>query len=238
MAGGGQSGMSGGSAPYTAPTGGGGMLGQNTTNMGTPNFNQMVTQAYGGIGRAGFGTGDNQIDQPGFNYWTNALQSGALNPADFQSTFSRAASTPPEGFDATKNPALAATYANNAQIAQNQALSQVSGARPAPGAPQYYQPVYQPQYQNFGVMNPMGVSQYGQMGGFNPYMMYTPFNQYAGGPQSPFDYAAMQPSPAQTMPGASQPILTKSTQRGGRGGRGGFGGMRMASGGIAALLDK
>ena len=53
--------------------------------------------------------------------------------------------------------------------------------RPLAGSAQFFQPVYQPQYQDFNMGNRMGVSQYGQQpsfgGGFMP-QMQTPFNPY------------------------------------------------------------
>jgi hypothetical protein len=44
---------------------------------------------------------------------------------------------------------------------QNAVMAQVSGARPSSSDPQFYQPVYQGQYQNYATTNPLGVSQYG-----------------------------------------------------------------------------
>jgi len=77
----------------------------------------------------------------------------------------------------------------------NQIVTQagMASGRPLPGSAQFYQPIYQPQYQNYSMTNPMGVSQYGQgFGGYNPYVMQmqTPFNPYSGrydyGMQTPF----------------------------------------------------
>lgn len=102
----------------------------------TPNAANMnlVNQAYGNIGRASVGSNLNQIDQGGQNYWMNQLNSGAIRPQDFASIFSSAAQA--------AQPATANMY-------QNQALSQISGARPSGEAQQFYQPVYQSQYQNY-----------------------------------------------------------------------------------------
>lgn len=52
-----------------------------------PDYEQMVRDAYGSIGRTGIGTEASNIDQEGFNNWVNALQSGAVNPADLTKTF-------------------------------------------------------------------------------------------------------------------------------------------------------
>ena len=94
----------------------------------------LVNQAYGNIGRAGVGTNLNQIDQGGQNYWMNQLNSGAISPQDFAGIFSKAAQ---------------AAQPETANMYQNQALSQIRGARPSGDAQQFYQPVYQPQYQNY-----------------------------------------------------------------------------------------
>jgi len=48
-----------------------------------------------------------------------------------------------------------------ANIARDQALSQIRGARPSGQDSQFYQPVFQSQYQNYATTNPLGVSQYG-----------------------------------------------------------------------------
>ena len=196
---------------------------------GQPNYSNMVNQAYGQIGRAGVGSGAGQIDQGSQDYWMNQLQSGAVSPQNFSNIFANSAQQ--------ANPSLTNIY-------QNQALSQVSGGRPAPGAPQFYQPVYQQQYQNYA--NPqtqMGVSQYGQQnyggqqgygGGqqFNPYT-----NSMSGGQQN---YAPMQqPSPMQQAApqiqpnyGSQQPIYSRSAGR-----RGTPNQMAYKEGGITSLLD-
>jgi hypothetical protein len=64
-----------------------------------PNYEQMVQDAYGSIGRTGFGTGVSNIDQAGFDYWLNTLQSGASTPDAFQRNFQTAVSD-----YVTKNP--------------------------------------------------------------------------------------------------------------------------------------
>lgn len=52
---------------YTAP-----ILQENT-------FKDILTKAYGGIGRSGFGTDVSNIDQSGFDFWLNAMKSGQYN---------------------------------------------------------------------------------------------------------------------------------------------------------------
>lgn len=55
-------------------------------------YRQLVTDAYRNIGRTGFGTGTNQIDQSGYDFWIDALQTGKLTPENFSSSFNRAVS--------------------------------------------------------------------------------------------------------------------------------------------------
>ena len=52
----------------------------------SPNM-QLVLDAYKTLGRTGVGTGTNQIDQGGLNYWLGEIDSGRLKPADFNKTF-------------------------------------------------------------------------------------------------------------------------------------------------------
>jgi hypothetical protein len=79
-----------------------------------------------------------------------------------------------------------------------QAGMQSPTGRPLAGSAQFYQPVFQPQYQNYNMGNPMSISQYGQQqfggfgggfgGGFMPQQqfmpqMQSPFQQFQ--PQQP-----------------------------------------------------
>lgn len=48
-----------------------------------------------------------------------------------------------------------------ANMARDLALSQTRGARPSGQDSQFYQPAYQPQYQNYATTNPLDASQYG-----------------------------------------------------------------------------
>jgi hypothetical protein len=52
-----------------------------------------------------------------------------------------------------------------ANMARDLTLSQMRGVRPSGQDSQFYQPVYQSQYQNYATTNPLGVSQYGMGGG-------------------------------------------------------------------------
>jgi hypothetical protein len=138
----------------------------------------IVNQAYGNIGKAGIGGGANQIDQEGYNFWTNALQSGAMTPQSFGQTFQDAA--------IKADPTLANKY-------QNQSLAQTSGARPSSSSSQFYQPVYQSQYQNYANPATAGnVSQYGTTQGYNPYAQ-----QFMMGPQQQQGYNPYAQQPQQ-----------------------------------------
>jgi len=149
-------------------------------------YRNLVTQAYGGIGRTGFGTGTNQIDQSGFDFWLNALQSGTLTPETFGSSFNRAV-----GQYVTENPTNPLTQAvqayrpfqNTGLLTQQQMQPQSMGAQPVTN--------YQPQslaqnFQNYmGIpigaqYNPAvtagGASPYSQIRAISPQMV----NPYAG----------------------------------------------------------
>jgi len=56
----------------------------------TPNYGQLVQDAYANIGRTGVGEGSSQIDQGGLDFWTNALSSGALSIGDLNKQFGAA----------------------------------------------------------------------------------------------------------------------------------------------------
>ena len=55
-----------------------------------PDYGQMVRDAYGSIGRTGMGDAASNIDQAGFDYWLNTLQSGASTPDAFNRNFQTA----------------------------------------------------------------------------------------------------------------------------------------------------
>lgn len=64
-----------------------------TTDINTLTIDEIVTNAYNAIGRIGFGDSTSQIDAAGFDYWSNALESGAIAIADFQNSFLSAVTT-------------------------------------------------------------------------------------------------------------------------------------------------
>lgn len=55
-----------------------------------PIFKDLITDAYGTIGRTGFGTATTQIDQPGFDYWLGELKAGRITPENFGAVFNTA----------------------------------------------------------------------------------------------------------------------------------------------------
>ena len=149
-------------------------------------YRNLVTQAYGGIGRTGFGSGPKNIDQSGYDFWLNALQNGTLTPETFGSSFNRAV-----GQYVTENPTNAITqnvqaykpFQNIGLLSQSQMQPQSMGAQPVTN--------YQPQslaqnFQNYmGIpigaqYNPAvtagGASPYSQIRAISPQMV----NPYAG----------------------------------------------------------
>lgn len=64
-------------------------------------------------------------------------------------------------------------------LIQTAAMSN-STNRPMAGSGQFYQPVYQTQYQNYNTGNPMGISQYGQQPSGGLPQMQTPFSMFGG----------------------------------------------------------
>jgi hypothetical protein len=149
-------------------------------------YRNLVTQAYGGIGRTGVGTGANQIDQGGYDFWLNALQTGALTPETFGSSFNKAV-----GQYVTENPTNLITqnvqaykpFQNTGLLTQSQIQPQSTGAKAVP--------TYQPQSLAQNFQNYMGIpigAQYNPAvttGGVSPYSQIkalTPqfVNPYAG----------------------------------------------------------
>jgi hypothetical protein len=58
---------------------------------GTSNYDQIVRNAYAQIGRKNIGTAANTIDQDGYDYWMNKLNSGQISPDQFYSEFTAGA---------------------------------------------------------------------------------------------------------------------------------------------------
>jgi len=63
-------------------------------NMPMSDAEKLVTQEYAKLGRAGFGTDETSIDQPGFDYWKGQLSSGQMTPEQFVTAFDKAAAMP------------------------------------------------------------------------------------------------------------------------------------------------
>ena len=184
--------ITGGGAAVTGGVTGGTTPGGTTTTTGASAvdnsalYRNLVTQAYGGIGRTGFGTGPKNIDQGGYDFWLNALQNGTLTPQNFQSSFNRAV-----GQYVTENPTNLITqnvqaykpFQNTGLLSQSQMQPQSMGAQPVTN----YQPASLAQnFQNYmGIpigaqYNPAvtagGASPYSQIRAISPQMV----NPYAG----------------------------------------------------------
>jgi hypothetical protein len=147
-----------------------------------------------------------------------------------------------------------------------QAGMQSPTGRPLAGSAQFYQPVFQPQYQNYNMGNPMSISQYGQQPSYGGYGggFGGGFGGYGGGfmpqMQNPYMYQQQQQQPQMnwqtgqmTQPAQpqmqtpfnyqpvqqAQPNYGQSQAIVGRSSqmRGTPNVMRRAEGGIASLLD-
>jgi hypothetical protein len=62
----------------------------NAATVAAPDYEQMVRDAYGSIGRTGMGTAASNIDQAGFDGWVNTLKTGQSTPDAFQRNFQTA----------------------------------------------------------------------------------------------------------------------------------------------------
>ena len=202
-------------------------------------YRNLVTQAYGGIGRTGFGTGANQIDQSGYDFWLNALNSGTLTPETFGSSFNRAV-----GQYVTEKPTDLITQAvqaykpfqNTGLLSQSQLQPQSMGAQAMPN--------YQPQSLAQNFQNYMGIpigAQYNPAvtaGGAAPYSQIRAIspqfvNPYAGvvantqmGGYNPMLYENIRAAnaAAAARAGGSTDYLVSGDGGGGVGGEGGGGG--------------
>ena len=58
--------------------------------LNTPDYEQIVRNAYGSIGRTGIGSEASNIDQAGLDYWINTLKTGASTPEAFNRNFQTA----------------------------------------------------------------------------------------------------------------------------------------------------
>lgn len=149
------------------------------------NYQQIVSNAYGSIGRKGFGTGTNQIDQAGYNFWLNALQNGTLTPETFNASFNKSV-----GQYVNENPTNQLTqyvqsykpFQNTGLLTQQQMQPQSTGAPAVQG----YQSDFAGNFANYmGIpigaqYNPGvtagGASPYSQIRAISPQMI----NPYAG----------------------------------------------------------
>lgn len=77
-----------------------------------PNYSQLVTDAYSSIGRSGFGTTADTIDQEGFDWWVNALNTGAVTPENFTASFNAAVAANQAAADEAAAAAAAAANKN------------------------------------------------------------------------------------------------------------------------------
>ena len=58
--------------------------------LNTPDYEQIVRNAYGSIGRTGIGSEASNIDQASLDYWINTLKTGASTPEAFNRNFQTA----------------------------------------------------------------------------------------------------------------------------------------------------
>lgn len=74
---------------------------RNLLNKAYPTYQPMVEAGYANLGRSGYGSAVNQIDEPGYNYWLNQLSSGKVKPEDLNTAMYGAANTwmPTQTFD-------------------------------------------------------------------------------------------------------------------------------------------
>ena len=180
-----------------ATTGGSTVTGGTTTvgtnNVGStvtgatvsPNM-QLVLDAYKTLGRTGVGTGTNQIDQGGLNYWLGEIDSGRLKPADFNKTFYKGV-----GDYYTQKPTDAITQ-YTAPILQDNAYRDIlTQAYGGIGRTGFGTDVKQIDQSGFDFwLNAMKSGQYNTNGKFDPTKFLTNFNNavtgyIANNPDSP-----------------------------------------------------
>lgn len=129
--------------------------------------------------------------------------------------------------------------ANWNRVVQEAGMNSPTG-RPMAGSAQFFQPVYQPQYQSYTMTNPMAVSQYNQpmntfYGGYqnsfapmyNPYQMQPEFNPYTNSFQTPFSQQRLSSGPQQAIVSRSYSMRGTPAVM-----------ARRASGGIADLVSE
>jgi hypothetical protein len=107
-----------------------------TTAAPPVDYAQMVRDAYGSIGRTGIGSAASNIDQAGFDYWLNSLQSGGATPEAFRQNFQTAVT----GYNAAipAPTAIAPTAAAPAPLTVEDLYQQYAGRGSDPGGLQYW----------------------------------------------------------------------------------------------------
>jgi lysophospholipase L1-like esterase len=77
-------------------------------------YKDIVEGAYGSIGRTGIGSAAGQIDQEGYDFWLNALKTGAVTPAQLFANFNKSvAETVQQKPQAVNSQAVASYIAAN-----------------------------------------------------------------------------------------------------------------------------
>jgi hypothetical protein len=145
-------GGSSGSVDNTAIGHGGGLPGGNNI-AGTPAVDGTPTS-----GGGGFLGGLAPLASQALNNTSTAGGTGSYSPQQIQSAIDTSRQ---QGFSNQDILTGLGRYGVNSGPQQNAVMAQTSGARPSSSDPQFYQPVYQGQYQNYATTNPLGVSQYG-----------------------------------------------------------------------------
>jgi hypothetical protein len=105
-------------------------------------INNLISQAYAGIGRSDTGTGLGAVTQGEKDYWAGQIASGAINPTNFQSTFNNAVNS-----YTTANPNDPYTqYVQNYQAQQSASNPTVTA--PLSSVPTNYDKLVQDAYAN------------------------------------------------------------------------------------------
>lgn len=143
----------------------------NATATVSPNM-KLILDAYKTLGRTGIGTGTNQIDQSGLNYWLGEVESGRLKPADFNKTFYQAV-----GNYYTQKPTDAITRYTAPILQDNTYRDILTKAYGAIGRTGFGTDVKQIDQSGFDFwLNAMKSGQYNTNGQFDPNKFLTNFN--------------------------------------------------------------
>jgi hypothetical protein len=213
----------------------------------------LVDSAYAGVGRYGMGTGANQVDQSGRQYWLNQLNSGAVAPQDFFKSFNTAVrdyqtANPNDPYSTytRQSAGYQGGFGGFGGMPPMQTPFSFGGQQMGGGYGQYGMNNPFSPYSNTFMNMPSNLNQMGQADkvgfyqgaldrGFNDQQVY---NQASGlfGQQSPQDWSYLQNQAAQqrTSSGPASRIVGRSAQMRGAPGRA----AAYAEGGITSLLDK